>query len=232
MAAFIVFLLGLCAGSFLNVLSDRLPRGESIWWGRSHCDHCKKSLRWFELIPVVSYILQRGRCLRCHKPLSIQYPLVELVTALGFVSLYPHYANWIVFSALLVIFISDLKYQIIPDSMVAVGVIGAVLTGPHLLPALGSFAFIYILWALTRGRGMGFGDVKFAGLMGLFLGFPAVIVAFYVAFLTGAVLGVILIIAGKKGWKSHIAFGPFLVAGTWIAFVWGAPIVNWWRGML
>ncbi len=215
--AILVFLLGLCVGSFLNVLAQRLPRGEPVLWGRSHCDYCKKSLRWFELIPVVSFVLLGGRCQRCHRRLSIQYPLVELATAIGFLYLFAHQFPlllYLLFSSLVVIFVADLREQIIPDSMIAAGIIGSFGTRIHVVPALGSFAFLYLLWAATGGRGMGFGDVKLAFLMGLFLGFPVVVVAFYIAFLTGALVGVILILTGKKKWKSKIAFGPFLILGT------------------
>ena len=246
----IIFLLGLCIGSFLNVLADRLPRGESVLWGRSHCDWCKKTLRWYELIPVVSYIIQRGRCLRCHKPLSIQYPLVELLTAFSFIWIYNQFLHtpsllpfyYILFSSLLVLFIADLKYQILPDSMIVIGTIGALgilaVSAPltvlphHLIAAVGSFAFLYLLWALTRGRGMGFGDVKLALLMGMLLGYPGIIIAFYAAFLTGALVGVILILVGRKGWKSKIAFGPFLILGTVAAFVWSPQILLWWHNFL
>jgi len=224
-----LFVFGLLVGSFLNVLIDRLPFGENILWGRSHCDHCKKPLRWYELIPVFSYIFQRGNCLRCHKPLSIQYPMVELATALGFLYFYPQFIYWIIFSTLLVLFVADLKYQIIPDSMVLIGVLASAWVGGFWLAGLGSFAFLYVLWAATRGRGMGFGDVKLAFLMGLLLGYPAVIIAFYVAFLTGAMVGVILMIRRRVGWKSKIAFGPFLVLGTIVAFVWGPYIQKWWN---
>lgn len=227
-----VFIIGLFIGSFLNVLAERLPRGESVLWGRSHCDFCKKNLRWFELIPLFSYIFQRGRCLRCHKKVSVQYPLSELVTGLGFAFLYPSVPLIIVFCTLLVIFISDLKYQIIPDSMVIVGGIGALLyhiTPDTILSAVGSFAFLFLLWILTRRRGIGFGDVKFAVLMGLFLGFPDIIIAFYAAFLTGAFVGVILILRGTKSWKSKIAFGPFLIFGSIIAYLWSPQILVWWQ---
>jgi leader peptidase (prepilin peptidase)/N-methyltransferase len=221
----LIFILGLCVGSFLNVLADRLPNGESVLWGRSHCDYCKKTLRWYELVPVLSFIFLRGRCLRCHKPLSIQYPVVELLTGLGFVFLSPRIDYMIIFCTLLVLFLSDLKYQILPDSMIVIGSLAAILH-PHILPALGSFAFLYLLWAITRGRGMGLGDVKLALFMGLFLGYPDIIVAFYIAFLTGALLGVILILVGKKGLKSTIAFGPFLIVGTALAFLWGQNILT------
>lgn len=246
----LVGLIGLCVGSFLNVLADRLPTGESVLWGRSHCDYCKKTLRWHELIPVISYIALRGRCQRCHKPLSLRYPLSEIVTAIAFVWLYLFFRSSpvqlfsyvLIFSSFFVLFIADFNYQILPDSMIVAGGIGALtlLLSPaartgipsHLVAAAGSFAFLYIIWAATRGKGLGFGDVKFAVLMGLLLGYPGIIFAFYIAFLTGAAVGVILILAGKKGWKSKIAFGPFLILGTAIALVWGSEIMAWWAHML
>ncbi|MCX6794110.1 MAG: prepilin peptidase [Candidatus Gottesmanbacteria bacterium] len=178
-----LLILGLLVGSFVNVLIDRLPRAESVLWGRSHCDHCKKILRWYELVPVVSFLIQKGRCRRCRKKLSLQYPIIELVTAIGFALLFPHH-------------------------------------------------FFYLFWALTRIRGIGFGDVKFAFLMGLLLGFPGVVIAFYVAFLTGALVGVILIVGRKKTWKSKIAFGPFLVLGTVVAGVWQQQLLTLWRMFL
>jgi len=228
-----LFILGLLVGSFVNVLIDRLPRAESVLWGRSHCDHCKKILRWYELVPVVSFLIQKGRCRRCRKKLSLQYPIIELVTAIGFALLFPHHISlYILFISLLVIFVADLKYQTIPDSMIVLGVIGAFWNGMHVVPAVGSFVFLYLLWALTHRRGIGFGDVKFAFLMGLLLGFPGVVIAFYVAFLTGALVGVILIVGRKKTWKSKIAFGPFLVLGTVVAGVWQQQLLTLWRMFL
>src|SRR5690349_9078045 len=88
MIEMLLFIIGIFVGSFLNVLADRLPRGESVLWGRSHCDFCKKTLRWYELVPLFSYLLQNGRCRRCHKKLSVQYPLMELVTGVSFVILF------------------------------------------------------------------------------------------------------------------------------------------------
>ena len=246
-----IFLIGLFTGSFLGVLADRLPRGESVVWGLSHCESCGTPLNWYELIPVVSYVRQKGKCTHCGKPFSVQYPLVELVTGFGFAYLSGFYltplivflAACTIFSALLVIFIADLKYQIIPDSMIVAGSVGALVIqcfSPTVLPSLlvhlasaaGSFAFLWALWAVTHGRGMGFGDVKFAALMGLLLGFPSVVVAFYVAFLTGAAAGVILILRGRAGLKSKIAFGPFLVGGTVVAFFWSGYILAWWKAVL
>ena len=214
----IFFFFGLCIGSFLNVLADRLPKEENVLWDRSRCDYCKKSLRWHELIPIVSFIAQRGRCLRCHKKLSLQYPLVELVTGIGFALLHAHPTSLIIFCAFLVILIADLKFQIIPDSMVLALAIGVVLrTGlvvPNLVTGVLSALFFYCIWLSTRGKGMGFGDVKLAGVLGLLLGFPMTVFALYIAFLTGATVGVILIIGKRKTLKSKIAFGPFLIFGA------------------
>ena len=228
MERLLAFFIGLCVGSFLNVLADRLPRGENVLCGRSRCDHCKKTLRWYELIPIVSFLIQAGRCRRCHKRLSAQYPVIELATGIGFTLLHS-FPFYLLFISLLVIFVADLKYQIIPDSMIVLGVLGALWVGVHLIPAIGSFAFLYCVWAVTRGRGIGFGDVKFALLMGLLLGFPGVVIAFYVAFLTGACVGVILMIARYKTWKSKIAFGPFLVLGTVVALIWQPQLTALWR---
>ena len=229
-----VGLFGLAVGSFLNVLIDRLPRGRNVITGRSTCDYCGKALRWFELIPLVSFLVQRGGCRRCHKKLSWQYPIVELVTAVGFIFFAPSY--WIIFSSLLVIFMADLKYQIIPDSMLVVGVIGVIgaigVIGGNVVAGVGASAFFLLLWLVTRGKGMGLGDVKLAFLMGLLLGFPNVIIASYLAFLTGAGVGVILILLGKKKLKEKIAFGPFLVVGSVAALIWGEQLMTVWRRLL
>lgn len=235
-----LFILGLAVGSFANVLIDRLPQGESILWGRSHCDYCKKTLRWYELIPVASYIIQLGRCRRCGKRLSIQYPVVEFVTGIGFVLLFPHNISfYLLFISLLVIFVADLTYQIIPDSMILLGFAAILVNwigsmqvgdiGQYIVAGFACFVAFYLIWLVTRGKGLGFGDVKFAPLMGLLLGFPGVVIALYIAFLTGALAGVILMLGRYKTWKSKIAFGPFLVLGTSVAWIWQPQLTALWR---
>lgn len=223
---------GLATGSFLNVLIDRLPRGKNVITGRSICDHCGRTLRWFELIPLLSFFLQGGKCRRCHAKLSWQYPIVELATGVAFAL----GASPLLFSSLLVIFVADLKYQIIPDSMILVGVIGVIgefgVVRENVVAGAGAAAFFLLLWIITRGKGMGLGDVKLAFLMGLMLGFPKIVVAAYLAFLTGAVVGVILILLGRKRLKSKIAFGPFLVVGTVIAYIFGDMLIRWWYQIL
>lgn len=234
---------GLFFGSFFGVLIDRIPRGESILWGRSHCDFCKKPLRWFELIPVVSFIMQRGRCKRCKKRLSASYPAIELATALLFiliVLLSPlPIIDFVLFPCLLLLFVTDLKYEILPDVWIGVACIAAItrlifLTGisgdllPYLLSAVGAMVFFWSIWAITHGKGMGFGDVKLAFFIGLLLGYPLTLIGLFGAFLTGAIVGVILIIAAKKRMKSHVPFGPFLLASTLVVFLFAQPFLSLW----
>lgn len=238
------FVLGLSVGSFLNVLIDRLPRGEQIFKGRSYCESCKKTLAWYDLIPLFSWLVLRGRCRWCHSPIGIQYPLVEFISGALFILVFFFLSQdllsiiyYLLFiSALIVIFVADLKYQIIPDEVIfptialtiifqiinhrleLIDVINPIASG------LGASLFFLALVLLTRGRGMGVGDVKLAVLMGLLLGFPGILVALYLAFLTGAILGVILVLLGKKRFGQKIPFGPFLVGGTFISLFWGTAL--------
>lgn len=232
MTIVILFLYGLAIGSFLNVLIDRLSQEEGIG-GRSHCDYCKKTLTPRDLIPVLSFLSTRGRCRYCHKRLSLQYPFVEILTGIVFVVSW-HFSPFdavalklltlALVSVLLVILGADLKYQIIPDEMqVAMVILGIVLlvmegaapSAVALRFAEGALVMapILLLYALTKGKGMGFGDVKLAFGIGVLLGAVNGAVALYIAFLSGAFVGVILLLASRKKMKSKIAFGPFLVVG-------------------
>ena len=247
----IIFLLGICIGSFLNVVIDRVPNGESIAKGRSYCDHCKKTLRWYELLPVVSWILQGGKCLRCRKKLSIQYPLIELITGLGFIyigrtlpsSFIITLTSFIIFSTLLVTLMVDLKYELISDVHMVIIFIGAAilhyaslqsisLVTPYLLAGFGASLLFFLFWAFSKGKAMGFGDVELAFVLGFLAGFPVIIYGLYIAFLTGAALGVILILVGNKTLKSHVPFGPFLIAGTGIAMLYSVQIQALLKGIL
>lgn len=229
MVSIMLFIFGVCIGSFLNVLIDRLPVGESVLWGHSHCDYCKKRLRWFELIPLFSFLVQGGTCRRCHAKLSIQYPLIELLTGLLFV-LVPYHVLVIV-CCMFVIFVADIKFKIIPDEILIIMLLSLLFSYRSLetiWTAIGGFLFFWLLWFGTRGKGMGFGDVKLAGVIGFGLGYPLTIVSFYIAFLTGALVGVILMIAGSVGMKSKIAFGPFLLIGAVLAYAWGSGFEALW----
>ncbi len=238
----LIFIFGLCFGSFLNVLVYRLPRSLPIT-GRSFCPQCKKKIVWYDNIPLLSFIFLKGRCRNCHSPISWQYPLVELSTAVLTVMAYQLLTgqvfnfqllfNLLIIYALITIFFADLRYEIIPDQIVypamVISIIYVALTTYYLLlttfiSAVVAAGFFFLLHWLTRGRGMGLGDVKLAGLMGLVLGFPGIAMALYLAFLTGAAWGVILILVGKKKLKSQIPFGPFLAGATIFTLFYGEAI--------
>ncbi len=242
----ILFSFGLFLGSFLNVLVDRIPKKETVFRGRSHCEFCKKELTWYDLIPLLSFFLLRGRCRYCHKKLSLYYPVIELSTGVLFALIYLWVSGiysfglaWgghlpftiyhllyylFIVSSFIVIFFEDLKFGIIPDkilfpaiviSLTYVFIIHHSSLIIYLASGIGSFLFFLLLFFVTKGKGMGFGDVKLSFLLGLVLGFPKIILALYLAFLTGAILGIILIIWRKKrSLKDTVPFGPFLIAGT------------------
>lgn len=245
----ILFILGLFIGSFLNVLIDRLPKNEPTIRGRSHCDKCKKTLKWHDLIPLLSFIFLNGKCRYCHTSLSFFYPVVELTTGVMFALVFYFFGimnhelrimdlGYYLFlvSGLIVIFFADLKYGIIPDKIIFPSIIVSLiylffihnsLFLIHILSAIGASLFFLLLFLITKRKGMGFGDVKFAFLMGLILGFPNIVVSLYIAFLTGAIVGCILILWRKKRiFGTAIPFGPFLVIGTLSAFFFGEPLIK------
>lgn len=226
-------------GSFLGVVVDRLPKSKSIFKGRSRCDFCNKKLEWFELIPLLSFIIQKRKCRTCHKKLSFYYPVIELVTGIMFGLTYLYAIPYTLFtvviiSCLVVIFFTDLKYGIIPDQVIlfcsAVVILFLILNSKflilnHLLSGLGAFLFFFLLIIITRGRGMGMGDAKLAFLIGLLLGFLKTLIAVYLAFLTGAIVSLILILLGiKKLKKDTIPFGPFLTGCTLLTYFFGNEI--------
>jgi prepilin signal peptidase PulO-like enzyme (type II secretory pathway) len=277
-----IFIFGLAVGSFLNVVIFRLSTEnrslaiarERFSARRSRCPSCERVLAWYDLVPILSFMWLRGKCRYCQKPISWQYPLVELATGLLFVqifnfqfSIFNEFSisqlsifDWLSLAyllflncVLLVVFVYDLKHYIIPDiiifpaiiisffwlclSSLKIGhwslienwslVIGNFLG--YLLAATVAAIFFLLIILITRGKGMGWGDVKLVFLMGLILGWPQILAALFLAFFAGAVFGIGLIIVGKKQWQSQIPFGPFLVGGALIALFWEAQIMNFYR---
>jgi leader peptidase (prepilin peptidase)/N-methyltransferase len=236
----VIFLFGLIVGSFLNSIIYRLQAGESFLFKRSFCPHCKHQLSWQDLIPIFSFLILKGKCRYCKKPISWQYPLVELATGLLFISFFIFHFSFFIFIIacfLIIIFVYDLKHYIIPDKVIypAIGIAflyQAIIHNSqfilqYLISAFGAATFFVVIVLISRGKWMGIGDIKLAFLMGLFLGFPNIVVALFLAFFIGAIIGVGLIIAGKKTLKSEVPFGPFLVIGTFMAMFWGQRIINW-----
>jgi leader peptidase (prepilin peptidase)/N-methyltransferase len=242
------FIMGSVIGSFLNVVIDRVPHKKSLVKGRSHCDFCHKKLVWFELIPIISYIFLHGKCRHCKKTIPLRVLIVELLTGFGYLcilswafvtglSVISLFLFLLTFSVCIAIFFIDIEHRIIPDTLLIVlGIIGVVtvIFSPldtlalRIVIALLSFLVFFGLFYVTSGRGMGFGDVKFALAIGFLLGFPGALVAFYTAFLTGAVISLILVIGGRKKFKTGtIPFGPFLVIGILVAMFFSAQILQY-----
>ena len=258
----ILFVFGLVIGSFLNVVIFRLRFGGSPLKGRSLCDHCHRQIAWYDNIPLLSFLLLRGRCRHCHQQIPIGYPLVELLIGLEFVWVYwllkvnfsffgqveGSYSlglliYWLIlFSGSAVIIIYDIKNMLIPEkvlfplTVVAFSRLFFSQQWQVLPVAIASFLFLLMLYFLTKilikKEGIGFGDVELGFFMGLVLGWPLILIAYFLAFLTGAIWGVILIIIGKKKLKERIAFGPFLLLGMIVAKLWGWSIWQWYLGML
>ena len=191
---------------------------------RSYCDFCGKQLSWFENVPVISWLALNGKTKCCHKKLPVEYPLVELLMGLLFV--FNGYQSPIGLAMIVLLVFSlvfDLKYMILPDFSTYILIVIAAIFFHNWLSGLGAGLFLLALHVGTKGRGLGMGDVKLALFMGLLLGWPKIILAFYIAFIVGAIIGVILMLLKKANRKTMVPFGPFLIGGT---------LVSWWFGDL
>ena len=242
MIYFLIFIFGLAIGSFLNVVICRLETKEPILIGRSHCPKCRAVLKWLDLIPVLSFLIQKGKCRYCQKKISWQYLIVEISTGLLFIFIFnqffTNYFNLIYYliliSFLIVIFVYDLKHYIIPDRIVFSGIVISLIyliyiqTINSVWAGLIASGFFLSLVLVSRGKWMGLGDVKFAFLMGLILGWPNVLIALFLSFFSGAIVGIGLIIKGKKGLKSEIPFGPFLVGSTLVVMFFNQYLITLW----
>lgn len=240
MGSLFLFLLGLAVGSFLNVVIDRLPRRESLFYPPSHCEECQHPLAPKDLVPLFSYLFLKGRCRYCRAPIPIRLFLVELSCGILFLLMGLYY-GWglkllppLLFVALFIpIFVIDLEKGIIPDELVfSLIILGLVLSflGPGIMMALlgGAIGFLvlflpYILWQ----GGMGGGDVKLGAGLGLALGFPYILLALFLSFLSGALIGGLLIALKKKGRKDPIPFAPFLLPSALLSLIYGQNLLSW-----
>ena len=244
------FLLGAIIGSFLNVCIYRIPEGESVVSPRSRCPHCQTTIRWYHNLPVLSWILLKGRCAYCGAPFSVRYPLVEALTGLLFALFFLRFGlhpatlvAWLLAAALVTISVIDLDHQIIPDVISLPGIpvgflcsfalpwvswqsslLGIVLGGGILL----AIAFGYE-W-LTKQEGMGLGDVKLLAMLGGFLGAPAILPIIFLASIMGTMVGIPLMLITRAGRKLAIPFGPFL-AGAALIYLYFVekidPLARW-----
>ena len=252
------FLLGLAVGSFLNLCIDRLPQSKSIVRPSSHCDNCNKSLKAIDLVPVFSYLGLKGRCRYCGARIPLRSPVVEFAAAAIFAFLSWHYglslelAFTVIYASIfIVIFAIDLERELILNIVVFPAMILAFAfsffwggfeefwpkIGPgFLLSALmgGVVGFVLMLlpYLLTRGRGMGYGDVKLAAFIGLMSGFPLVLVALLIGIVVGGLAAVFLLLSRMvRSRKAAIPYGPFLAVGAMVALIWGDKIFQWWWTM-
>jgi prepilin signal peptidase PulO-like enzyme (type II secretory pathway) len=279
----ILFVFGIAIGSFLNVVAtrydgDHFLLSNKVIGGRSHCPHCKKTLRWFELVPLVSFIMLGGCCARCKTKISFQYPIVELISGLIF-ALVPYRvemffgingglliatsAFWVVaFEALLVMSLIDIRLGIIPDEINIFLLVLAIFFGiftisylgsanhslidfygglfglqqsfwfNHVVATIFSAAFFALLILVTRGRGMGMGDLKLAIPLGLLFGWPDILLVIIFANVAGAIVGLAAIAIGKKKMKSTVPFGPFLAVGAATTFFFAYQLFQWYFSIL
>lgn len=252
-----IFLIGASIGSFLNVVIDRLINDESIL-GRSYCDYCRKKIVWYDLIPVFSFFILKGKTRCCGKKISWQYPIVEFFTGLIFLLIYFKFNKltsvliyWGLISCLIVVFVSDLKYQLISDYVLLAFAIFSIIYrfiyiftnkisiyyfeiikqlqnefffsfGSSLIVSLP----IFLIYFLSKEKAMGLGDVYLVAIIGFLLGWQKGFLALYIAILSGAFIGLILVILKKSKLKSKIAFGPFLVIGTVVMLFYGEKIIR------
>ena len=237
----VIGVLGLLVGSFLNVVIYRLPRGQSLNRPRSHCPSCGTPIRPYDNVPVVSWLLLRGRCRSCGAPISPRYPLVEALTGAGFVAVAltrgvnDDLAVWLPFAAMLIAVAGiDLDHRIIPNKILLPAAIWGLAATIAFRPdnvddalIAGGIAFgALLLTALAHPAGMGMGDVKLAGVMGIYLG-SGVAPAMLVAFLTGSLVGLLIIAReGRDARKKGVPFGPFLALGGLVGIFAGPELVD------
>jgi leader peptidase (prepilin peptidase)/N-methyltransferase len=247
MLTLISIIFGAMVGSFLNVCIIRLPMEESIVTPGSQCPHCKKPIKFYDNIPLISYILLKGRCRHCHSPISFQYPLIEGITALGSLILfmkfgpslsYPIYFSFV--AALIVITVIDLHHQIIPDVISLPGIVIGLLAS-LIIPQItflnsligillggGSLFLVATVYQwLFKREGMGGGDVKLLAMIGAFLGWKAVILTILLSSLIGSITGIIIMVLKGKDFKYAIPFGPFLSLGAVISLFYGENLIRW-----
>lgn len=251
MEALIIILFGLAWGSFLNVVIYRLPRGKSIIKPSSSCPHCGTKIRWYDNIPLISFLLLRGKCRACRKAISLVYPLVEILTAGSFLILYLNYslsthffASAIFTCGLIVLGFIDFQHQILPDHLtiplfLLASIYGIfrsdfglkqVLAGAFL--GSGFLLMVYAIYFLIKKKeGLGTGDIMLMLGIGAFLGIKGTILTLILATFAGALVGLLLLLGQKKGWQFALPFGSFLAPAAFVSLVWGNKIISWYLGL-
>lgn len=243
----VIFFYGLIFGSFFNVVGLRVPMKQSIVKPRSACPKCGHQLSAIELIPVLSYVIQKGRCRGCQSRISPIYPIMELLTGVLFV-MAPYQIGWTweliiawsLISLFIIIIVSDIHYMVIPDKILIVFA-GIFLLERILLPlnpwwdsfigALVGFLLLLLIAFVSKG-GMGGGDIKLFALIGFVLGIKLLFLSFFLSTLYGAIFGICALLLKIVKRRQPIPFGPFIVAGTLTAYFWGPEIIHFYLQFL
>lgn len=245
-----IFFLGACIGSFLNVCIYRIPAELSIVSPPSRCPQCETKIRWWQNIPIVSWLFLRGKCATCKEKISVRYLLVETLTGLLFLKIFTMFALhpatlvfWVFAAALVTLTFIDLDHQIIPDVISLPGIILGFATvsltpttgwSDSILGILlggGSLWLIAITYEfLTKNEGMGGGDIKLLAMIGAFLGWKAILPVIFISSCLGTLVGVPLMLRQGANGKLAIPFGPFLSAAALIWFFWGELLLRWYLG--
>jgi len=245
--ALFAFAFGAVVGSFLNVCIYRLPRNESVVFPPSHCPNCDYQIRWYDNIPILSYLVLRGKCRGCGQRISLQYPLVELINGLLTLALFLRYGPSFVFAvlfvfccAMVVVTFIDLEHQIIPDSIslsgIVLGFIASFFIPSHgwlnsllgILAGGGSLLLVAYGYQLIAKRdGMGGGDIKLLAMMGAFFGWKAILFIVFAASLMGSVIGISIMLAKKQDSTLAIPFGPYLASAAILYIFYGKRLIFW-----
>jgi leader peptidase (prepilin peptidase)/N-methyltransferase len=245
-----VFLLGLVVGSFLNVLVHRLPRGESVVFPGSHCPACGAPIRAYDNVPVLSWLVLRGRCRVCRAPIAIRYPLIELANAVLWVAVSLSAPGWADFatgtflsSACLALLAIDAEFRILPDRITLTGIAAGIALsffslvrtplsaiGGAALGAGGLYLLAFLWEKLRNVQAMGMGDVKMLGMIGALLGVPGVVLTVLLASVAGSLVGLVLVVARRGSLQTALPFGVFLALGGVAAFFWGPGLLELYRG--
>ena len=242
----LVFFIGICLGSFANVCIYRLPKNKQIITGRSFCPKCKKTIKWLDNIPLISFLLLNGKCRKCRKPISLKYFIIELITGIGFLLIYLNFNNYltiiflsVLFLLYLIIFFIDLKHFIIPDGLnfgiMALAIFKNFLPNFNtsfihdinqsiiggIVGYLSIWIIIYLYRAIKKIEGMGLGDAKLMTGIGLLFGWQSIPFVLFISAVLGLVFATPSLITKKKNLRSKIPFGPFIITASFIYFLYG-----------
>ena len=241
----IIFLFGIVIGSFVNVLIYRLPKNENIVVVNSHCMSCEHQLKWYDLVPLFSWIFLKGRCRYCKEKISVQYPLIEAVNGFGYVLIFlvcglnlSSILYSICFSMLVAISVIDWRTYEIPVGLnitiLTLGIIQCILDyrnwSSYLIGMVCVSGFLFLLFIITSGRGIGGGDIKLMFAAGLLLGWKNIILALMLGCIIGSIIHIILMKVSNKG--RMLAFGPYLSAGILLAMLFGEQLISWYLNLL